>query len=130
MKLRLWPGISLAIVMLLLRVVAPRVMTEGALVGTLGFTAGGVIIFLWWLFFSRAPWLERLGVLAAIALATYISFFTVHPSIRGGAMGMLLPMFLAIPGFSLALVAALVISRHSSEATRRVAIVAAIVIAS
>src|SRR5829696_1151223 len=92
MKLRLWPGISLAIVMLLLRVVAPRVMTEGALVGTLGFTAGGVIIFVWWLFFSRAPWLERLGVLA--------------------------------------LVAALVISRHSNEAIRRVAIVAAIVIAS
>jgi outer membrane protein assembly factor BamB len=130
MNLRLWPGVALASITLLVMFGAPLVIaSEGALVGALGGVAGGALILLWWLFFSRAPWLERIGALAMMALATYLSLFIVHPSIRGGAMGRMLPILLAPPAFGLLLVAALVITRRASVPARRVAIAVGIVIA-
>src|SRR5690349_9016081 len=129
MRLRLWPGVALAILMALTRVIAPLVHPEGALIGFAALVIGGALILLWWLFLSRAPWLERLGVLPVMALATFVSFSIVHPSIRGALMGRMVPIALAVPGFALALVAATVITRNASARTRRLAIGAAIAIA-
>jgi outer membrane protein assembly factor BamB len=130
MNLRLWPGVVLASIMLLVMFGVPLVVpNEGALAGALGGVAGGALILLWWLLFSRAPWLERLAVLGLMALATYLSLFIVHPSIRGGAMGRMLPILLAPPALGLALVVALVVTRHRSVSARRLAIGVGILVA-
>src|SRR5262249_59823036 len=80
--------------------VVPEAMIYGLLAGVLG---GGLAVLVWWLFFSRAPWSERVGALALMAVGMFATSRLVHESIATGAMGMLLP-FLAIPVLCLALV--------------------------
>ena len=75
--LRLWPGIALAVIVLVLRFVVPVVVPSMGIVGVLGGLAGGVLILLWWLFFSRARWSERLGAVAIIAIAALATKFMV-----------------------------------------------------
>lgn len=105
MMMRIWPGVVAAILMVLVRFIAPLVSPDqGSLLAVLAPLGGGVLILLWWLFFSRVRWAERLGVLAVLIAAGYLALFIVHPSIRGGLMGMMVPFALAIPGLSLALV--------------------------
>ena len=82
----------------------------------------------WWLFFSRAPWAERVGAIVLMVVAVVATKRIVHPSIAGGMMGMMLPVF-AIPVLSLALVAAAVASRRLSSGPRRASMVAAILLA-
>src|SRR5688572_8048208 len=89
--LRLWPGVVLAILMLLVRFVVPVVAPEAGIYGFLGGLAGGLLILLWWVFFSRAPWPERLGVVGLVVAALFATSFIVHVSIAEGAMGMLFP---------------------------------------
>ena len=127
--LRLWPGVVLAALLLILRFGAPLVAADGMLIAVLGAVACGALIGVWWLLFSRAPWAERLGVLLFMAVAMFATMYVVHPSIRGGLMGRMLPLFLGIPGFAVALVAALVITRRASANTRRAAIAGAILLA-
>ena len=59
---------------------------------------------MWWLFFSRAPWAERLYAIALMVIAVVVTKRVVHPSIAGGMMGFMLPIF-SIPPLSLALAA-------------------------
>ena len=66
--------------------------------------AASVAAVLWWLFFSRAPWLERLGVVAAMAVAVYVVSFFVHRSIENGMMGLMLYIF-SVPALAIVLVA-------------------------
>jgi hypothetical protein len=85
-------------------------------------------ILVWWLFFSRAPWSERLGAIMLMIIALFATSRIVHESIAGGAMGMLL-YFLAIPVLSLALVAWAAASRRLSNGPRRAWMVATILLA-
>ena len=89
--------------------------------------AGAALIVLWWLFFSRAPWSERLGVVALMAVAVYLSMFIVHPSIRGGMMGMMVPLVLGLPGMALALVVWAAATRRLARGPRLAALVAIVV---
>ena len=61
--LRLVPGVALAALLILIRFVPPLVHPEGGLVAILGSVDVAAMILLWWLFFSRAPWSERIGAL-------------------------------------------------------------------
>ena len=81
MNLRLWPGVAIAAVILLIRFIAPF-LPDGTLLSVLGPLAGGVLIFLWWLLSSRARWTERLGVMAVLIAAGIAAYFMIHPSIR------------------------------------------------
>ena len=47
----------------------------------LGGLAGGLLILLWWLFFSRAPWSERIGAIGLMAVATLVTSRFLHISI-------------------------------------------------
>jgi outer membrane protein assembly factor BamB len=120
--LRLWPGVTLAVLLVVVRFLAPVVHSEGGLIGVLGGAAGGLLIFLWWIFFSRAPWSERLGGVALIIAAVFATRFIVHPSIRGGMMGNMLVIYLAIPAMAVALVVWAVATRGLTTGRRRAAL--------
>ena len=53
----------------LLRFVLPVVETDAMVYGILAALVGGLAVLLWWVFFSRAPWLERLGAVVLIIVA-------------------------------------------------------------
>ena len=96
--------------------------------GVIGGLVGGLAVVVWWLFFSRAPWSERLGAVVLMIVALFATSRIVHESIATGAMGMLFPV-LAIPVLSLAFVAWAVASRRLSDGPRRAAMVATILLA-
>ena len=124
--LRLWPGVTFAVLLVLVRVIAPLVHPEGLIIGIFGSVAGALLILLWWLFFSRAPWSERLGAIALMALAVYGALFIVHPSIRGGLMGRMVPV-LGFVAMSLALVLWAAVSRNLARGPRLAALVAIVI---
>jgi outer membrane protein assembly factor BamB len=106
----------------------PIVVDEVMPVAMMGAVVGALLILLWWLFFSRAPWSERLGVIVLMIVTLFATSRVVHASIAGGAMGFLLYVW-AIPALGVALVASLVASRRLSSRSRRAAIGAAILLA-
>src|SRR5215471_9629037 len=127
--LRLWPGVLLAILLLLVKFIVPVFIPSFIVFSVLGGVGGALLIVLWWLFFSRAPWLERFGALALMPLALFATSRIIDKSIATGAMGMLFPI-LSIPILSIAFVAWAVATRRLSDRLRRVTMVATILLAS
>jgi len=128
MPLRLWPGVVIVALQFLARFVVPAVAPQYMIYGVLGGLAGGFAVAVWWLLFSRAPWLDRVGALVLMGVALLASFRIVDESISTGAMGMLVPI-LAVPVLSLALVGCAVATRHVSDGLRRTALVATVLLA-
>ena len=126
--LRLWPGVALTllgwVVMFALPVVAPQ---YGGF-AILGGAVGGLLVLVWWLFFSRAPWSERLGALVLMVAAVFATKYSVHESVAGAGMGMLL-YICAIPVMGLALVVWAVATRRLAGGPRRAWLVATILLA-
>jgi outer membrane protein assembly factor BamB len=105
------------------------VVPEWAIYGFLGGLVCGLAVFVWWMFFSRAPRLERWGAVPLmIAVAAVTRQTILHPSIQGGMMGMMFALF-AIPVLSLALVLWAAATRRLGDGPRRAALVATILIA-
>jgi len=127
--LRLWPGIIALVLQWLGWFLVPIVLPlpQAPFIGLLMGLLGGLAILLWWLLFSRAPWLERIAAPLLIVIAVILTKRVVHASIAGGAMGMLLYV-LAIPVFGLALVAWAVLTRRFSAGARRLALLATILL--
>ena len=71
---------------------------------------------------------DRLGTVAVMIAAVFATSFVVHESVSNGMMGNMLFVF-SIPLLSVALVAAVGLSRGRFAAFRRVSIVTAIVVA-
>jgi outer membrane protein assembly factor BamB len=126
--IRIWPGVVAVVLQSLLWFGVPIVAPDYAIVGILGAVVFGLVVIVWWLFFSRAPWAERIGAIALMVIAVMINRNLVDPSIAGGAMGNLIYLLSIVP-LCIALVVALLISRNSAVWMRRVAIVAGIVLA-
>jgi outer membrane protein assembly factor BamB len=128
-RLRLWPGVVLAGLLLILKVVAPLVAPQATPIGVLAGPLLGLLIAVWWLFFSRAPRAERFGAIVLIAAALLLASRFLDISIAAGMMGYMFPVF-AIPVVALVLVGwAMVTSRWSARA-RWTALVVAVSIAS
>jgi outer membrane protein assembly factor BamB len=125
--LRLWPGVVIVIVQWLLWFVLPHVVPEAQLVSGLGGAAGGLAIVLWWLFFSRARWSDRVGAVVLAIVAVIATRPLLHRSIQAGGMGMLF-FFSVIPGLSLAWVAGAVVGRRLAARSRRAVMAAAILL--
>jgi outer membrane protein assembly factor BamB len=127
--LRLWPGVLVVVLQWLAWIVLPIVVPEATFYGVLGGVfGGGLAVLLWWLFFSRAPWPERVGAILLMPAALYATWYVVHPSIANGMMGMMLPIF-AIPVLSLALVCWAVAGQRLSRGPWRASLVVAILLA-
>ena len=125
--IRLWPGIIAVVLQWLGWFLLPEVLPQAAFIGMLAGVIGGLAILLWWLLFSRAPWVERIVAPLLIVGALILTKRVVHPSIAGGAMGMLLYV-LAIPVFGLVLVAWAVLTRRFTAGARRLALLLAILL--
>jgi outer membrane protein assembly factor BamB len=128
--LRLWPGVALATLVVLFKFVLPAIGLGTPLVGLLGGPVAALLIVLWWLLFSRAPWSERLAAVALMVGGLWVTSFFLHPSIAGGTGGMsvLLPI-LATPMVCLALVAWAVVTHRYSDGVRRATLAATLLIA-
>jgi outer membrane protein assembly factor BamB len=134
--LRLWPGVAFAIVLVLGRYVIPAVSESDVEVfslplGLIAMFAGmlaAIGIVLWWIFFSRAPWPERIGAIILMAFTVVALKPIVHVSIRTGNMGYML-IFYAVPILSLAIVVAAAATRRLARGIRRASLVAAILLA-
>jgi hypothetical protein len=133
--LRLWPGVAAAVVLLCVRFILPAVAPkaeifgmDASLIAILGGLAIALVIFAWWAFFSRAPWLERLAAFATIIAAVFVTRPFLHISIQNGMMGNMFYLYAVPSTAALALVAWAAASRHLSGGLRRAAMVAALLL--
>jgi outer membrane protein assembly factor BamB len=127
-SLRLWPGVIAAVALVLFKLVAIPIISPGAPpVGLLGGLVAGLAIMIWWMFFSRAPWPERVGALVLMIVALLLTSRVIHESISKAPGGMLFPI-LAVPALSFALVVWAVASRRLSSGPRRASMVATILL--
>jgi outer membrane protein assembly factor BamB len=126
--LRLWPAVVIAIVLLLVMFGAPVVAPDAGPIGMLGGVAGALLIVVWWLFFSRARWFERVGAIVLMVAAVFAVRAVAHESMVGAGQGMMI-YFLPTPYLGLALVAWAVATRHFQDGVRRASLVAAIFLA-
>jgi outer membrane protein assembly factor BamB len=121
--------VVIAIVQLLVMFGGPIVAPDAGLpVGMLGGIVGALAIVAWWVFFSRAPWSERVGAIILMIVAVSATRAVVHESIAGAGMGMLI-FILPTPYLSLALVAWAVATHRLQDGVRRASLAAAILLA-
>lgn len=125
--LRLWPGVAIVAVQWLVMFVVPLIMPEtGGGVILVGVACGAVAI-LWWLFFSRAPWVERVGAILLMPVAVVAAKQIIHPSIANAGMGYMFFIY-SIPVLCLALVVWAAATRSLSNSLRRASMVAAMLL--
>ena len=123
--IRLWPGVAAVVLMWL-----ARFGLKAAIPGFRGFSLGmmwtlgaAVAVILWWAFFSRVPWTERLAALVLMIGALAGTWLLKHDS-----MGPLWILGYAVPGLCLALVAGAAAGRRLADRPRRATMAAAILL--
>jgi outer membrane protein assembly factor BamB len=126
MTLRLWPAAAIGLLVLTYGV--PLIVPGAALFGYLGGVAVSLWIVAWWLFFSRAPWSERLGALAIMAVALAVTPRFLHVSTATAGQGMLFYIH-ALPLLSLAFVLWAVLARRLEGVARWTSMIATIALA-
>jgi outer membrane protein assembly factor BamB len=87
-QLRAWPGIGAA-VLVVTGFIISAAFPAAAIVGMPAVLIGMLAVPIWWLFFSRRKWTERLAALALVIVAWIVLRPFLHFSILGGAMGAL-----------------------------------------
>ncbi len=122
---RLWPGVALAGVQLIIRFFLPVLLPDALEIMMFGSLITGLLIFIWWAFFSRAARIERFGCIALCIAALVLTSFFLHDSIAQAGMGMMFPL-LAIPVQGLVLVGWAVIRRFIPFRMRRLSLAAVI----
>jgi len=127
-QLRLWPGVVIVVAQSLLWFVLPVVMPEQDLISLFWPLICTLAIVLWWLFLSRAAWVERLGALGLMIIGMFATSRLLDKSLATGAQGFLFP-FLAIPGLGIAFVLWAVATHRLSDRVRRITMIATILLA-
>jgi len=120
--------VVIAILQCLFSFVVPFVAPDETLVGVLAGPVCALAIVLWWVFFSRAPWSERLGAVALMIVVLFATSRVIDKSLATGAQRMLFPI-LAIPALSLAFVVWAVATSRLLDGLRRATMVATILVA-
>ncbi|MHC4597899.1 MAG: outer membrane protein assembly factor BamB family protein [Planctomycetota bacterium] len=129
-SIRLWPGVAVVTLQWLLWLVLPSVVPgdEAIMIGVFGGLLGGLAVFVWWAFFSRAPRLERFGAVVLMIFALVAALGVIDKSIATGNLGMMYFIY-AVPVLSLAFVVWAAVGRHLSVIPRRASMVATILLA-
>jgi hypothetical protein len=120
--LRVWPGVVAAVLLVIFRFVLPMIEPRAFLVGMFAALFCALAIVVWWLFFSRARWAERLGAVALIVLAVFALLRLVDVSLRTGMMG-LLPVAYSLFVFPVALAIWAAATSRFSDPVRRILLV-------
>ncbi len=135
-ELRVWPGVAIATVQGLAWFLVPDVVPDVDIGSTsLGMISlavgvlGGLFVAIWWLFFSRAPWADRICAPIVLIAAIWLLRPLIHVSILGANMGYMLPLY-SVPIVSLGLVAWAVVTRRMADRPRRLALLVAAVLVS
>jgi outer membrane protein assembly factor BamB len=126
--LRLWPGVVAAALQWIVWLLIPAVVPQWGGAAILGGLFFGLVIVVWWLFFSRAPWSERLAAIVLMVVAVAATSRLVHESVANGMMGFMLFIY-SIPVLTLALVVWAAATRGFSSGFRRATMVVVIVLA-
>src|SRR5688572_16299469 len=127
-RLRLWPGVVIVATLWLVRFGIPAIAPDATMYAVIGGFTGAFAMVVWWVFFSRAAWLDRIGAVVLIVGAIAATYPLLDVSLATGAMRMIFPM-LALPGICLAFVVWAVVSRGWSIGVQRVTMAIAIVAA-
>jgi outer membrane protein assembly factor BamB len=124
--LRLWPGVAAVVLQWLARFGIKAVVPgfRGFAWSAQGGLIGAVAVVVWWVFFSRAAWAERLGAIVLMIAAMGATWGLRHES-----MGPFWVVAYAIPVLCLAFVVSAVASRRLADGPRRATMIAAIVLA-
>jgi outer membrane protein assembly factor BamB len=127
--LRLWPGVVIVTLQWLLRFVIPALVPSAIAIGLFGGVICGLLIIIWWIFFSRAPRFERWIAPVLIIVALAVTSKLIDKSIGTSMMGMMFLLY-SIPVMSLAFVSWAIAGQHLSNKYRRASMIAIIVVAS
>jgi outer membrane protein assembly factor BamB len=127
--LRLWPGVIIAILLWLLRFVIPIVLPKAIAIGVFGGLLLGLAVAAWWIFFSRAQRFERWSAIPIMIVALIACSHVLDKSLATAMMGMMYILY-ALPVVCIAFVLWAVASRNLSDKTRRLTMIATIILAS
>jgi outer membrane protein assembly factor BamB len=125
--IRLWPGL-IGLVLLCIARFGVKAVVPGfggfalGMQWTLGI-AGFILV--WWMFFSRVRWLDRLGILVLMVAGVGTASLVRHPS-----MGPFWLFAYVVPTMCIALVVAATVTRGFPEGRRRAVMAAIILLAS
>ena len=128
-RLRLWPGILIAILILLLRYAIPAVFPEFLILGIFSGLGCGLLVLVWWAFLSRASMIERLGGTLLLIAAPIVASLFLHQSIAMGGQGMMFPIQ-CVPVISLVFIAWAIVTMKFCTGVRRWSMVASIILVS
>jgi outer membrane protein assembly factor BamB len=126
---RLRAGMVIVALIVLVRYVIPFFIPEADLSGVLVGMVGAALILIWWLFFSRVPWSERIGSLVVIAVAVIATKPLVHASISNGFMNRMFYVYAAPASVAPALVLWALFSRRLATRARWATMIATIFLA-
>ena len=124
--LRVWPGIVAVALQWIFRFGVKELFPgiQGFGYAVLGSLAFFLVIIVWWAFFSRARWRERLGALGLMAVAVFATWFLKHET-----MWLQWLFAYAVPVLSLAFVSWAVATRRLPDRVRYATMAATILIA-
>lgn len=94
-----------------------------------GGLAGGLAVLIWWLFFSRIPWLFRVVGLLLMVLSVFALTRLADPSIATAYQGLMIYAYV-IPTLSLGVVIWAFLTQKLSDIPRWLTMIAAIIISS
>ncbi len=115
--IRIWPPLLFIVIAVLLRILPSQIPDGPSIlpfVGAMAPIGGGLLILLWWLFASRAPWAERLLGVVGMSFAGALAYFGSHVSMQNPATMLMLTVPMGIAGFVLGVM----LTRHDDARWR------------
>ena len=120
--LRLMPGVIIAILLCLVRILIPIILPNAAPFGLIGGAVMGLVLIAWWAFFSRGPGFERWTSIALMIVALAVTSRHIDKSLSTSMMGMMFMLY-SIPVLSLVFFIWVVISRSFSQTIRQITMI-------
>ena len=130
-KLRVLPGIIIVVIQWFLWLILPLIAPadEVMMAAVAGGALGAVAVALWWIFWSKAPVVDRIGAILLSIISLLVTARFVDISIATANMGLMLAIY-SLPVISLALVISAAIAKSLPDRNRRIVIATAIIAAS